>query len=337
MKRFNLFNLLGIAFLIAALYLGYGAVTAYLTDVSRQDWIQTPAIVTEVDSREIRRSAGKHRTRYETVYDITYNYQVDGQDYTGYITGAYSPRVPGENVTVKYDPEAPGDSTARLAPSLYDLVVPLIIAAVFGVIGFFTSGLWALLRRRREPPEPETPEAYEPEPVPAEPEEQRPSHLKGIVILVLLIAFMIGFVKVVTNLGEKREPASSNTVQTLMLQQGYAPVDATQVYADSWQMPLEQVLCVREEDLLILFIETESDQISKDLVDRLYGFSLDEVAPEAELEYRQNGGNFVIHTMQAGGRYAMHIRVGETVAYVQCGENRAAEVIALLDMIGYYH
>lgn len=337
MKRFNLFNLLGVAFLIAALYLGYGAVTAYLTDVSRQEWTHTTAVVTEVDSREIRRSGRKHRTRYETVYDISYTYQAADQEYTGQITGSYSIRVPGEEITVKYDPEAPGDSTARLEPSLYDLIVPLIIAVVFGVIGYFTSGLWALLRRRKEPAEPEPPETYEPEPFPEETEQKRPNHLKGILLLVLVIAFMIGFVKVVTNLGEKRAPVAADAVQTLMLRQGYTPTDATQVYADSWQMPLEKVLCVQEEDLLILFIETESNDVSTDLVNRLYGYSLDEVAPEPELEHRQTGSNFVVHTMEAGGRYAMHIRVGETVAYVQCGESRAAEVIALLDSIGYYH
>lgn len=343
--RFTIFNLLGVAFLIGALYLGYGAVTEYVTDASRQDWTETTAVVTEIDSRQIRRSAGKHRTRYETVFDITYLYQVAEGEYTGQITGTSNFRVQGETVRIKYDPASPADSTATLQPSLYNLMVPLIAAFIFGIIGFFTSGLWALLRSRwtAEPEMPEPVEAYlpeepvKPESVPTELAGKVMYHGKRILILVLFAACMVGFVKCGTSLGEKKEPVSADTVESLMLQQGYSPADATQLYAENWQVPLERVVCVHEDGLLMLFIQVEGVDLSTDLVNRLYSFSLDEIAPEPELEYRYTGNNFIVHAMEANEKYAMHIRVGETLAYVQCAESRAAEAVALLETIGYFN
>lgn len=339
MKKFNLFNLLGVGFLIAALYLCHGAVTEYAADVAHQDWTQTTAIVTGIGSREIRSSGRKH-TRYRTVYDITYTYEAEGSAYEGQVTGTQNFRVHGEQMPIKYDPASPADSTATLEPSLYDLIVPLIAAAVFGVIGFFTSGLWAFFHNRRiqdEPPEP--PEAFrpeEPEPIPADGAGKVGYHLKRILILVVFIGFMVGFVYFGTHLGPEKEPVTADTVEALLLERGYAPQDATAVYADAWKMQLEEVLCVNEDGLLLLFVETDNDT-AKNLVNKLYSFSLDEIAPEPEAEYRYSGRNFIVHVMENAGRYAMHIRVGETLAYVQCAEERAAEAAGLLNAIGYYH
>lgn len=344
MRRFSIFNLLGVGFLIAALYLCHGAVTEYVTDVGHQNWTQTTAIVTDIGSREIRSGSAKKRaTRYRTVYDISYTYEAEGNTYEGQVTGTQNFRVHGETMPIKYDPASPADSTATLEPSLYNLIVPLIAAAVFGVIGFFTSGLWAFFHNRRikdEPPEPA--EAYfpeepvKPEPVPKDGVGKVGYHLKRILILVIFVGFMVGFVYFGTHLGPEKTPVTPDAVEAFLLEQGYVPQDATAVYADAWQSQLEEVLCVNEDGLLLLFVETDADT-ARELVNQLYSYSLDEIAPEPEVEYRYTGQNFVVHVMENAGMYAMHIRVGETLAYVQCAENRAAEAAGLLDTIGYYH
>lgn len=345
MRRFSIFNLIGVGFLIAALYLCHGAVTEYAADVESQNWPQTTAIVTDITSREIRSSGGSHTSRYRIVYDISYAYQAGGSEYEGLISGTSHFRVHGEEVQIKYDPDAPQLSTATLAPSLYNLIVPLIASVVFGIVGFFTSGLWGLLRRRKrtEPEEPEPMEAYMPEepvkpdPVPSDVPGKLRYYLKITVILVVFLALLAGVVLFVIGLGEEKEPVTAEQVRGVLLEQGFETMDVTQRYSESWQIPQEEALCVQEPELLLLFIQLDGEDRARDLVDRLYSYSLDEIAPVPELEYKYSGNNFVVHAMEGGEMYAMHIRVGDTVVYAQCAENRAAEVVAILDLLHYFN
>ena len=68
-----------------------------------------------------------------------------------------------DTVTVKYDPDAPERSTDILSPSLKNLIIFLVFGTVLGFIGFFLSGLWALIRKIRHRGEPEEEEILPPE------------------------------------------------------------------------------------------------------------------------------------------------------------------------------
>ena len=343
MRRFSVFNLFGIGILIVALHLGYSAVTEYMADANSEGWTETTAIVTDLESRERRITRKKRADRYVTVYDITYAYDVDGVSYEGLISGTQNFRVHGEEVRIKYDPAAPEDSTATLNPSLYDLIVPLAAAAVFAVIGYFMSGLWTLLRRRRGPEEPEPPEVYleepplQPDPVPRNGAGKFGYHLKRILILVVFIVAMVGFVKFGLSLGDRKETVTAQTVQGILENRGYATADATAQYSESWQMDLDCAIAAQTEEIVFLFIEGADTDCVRDLVDGLYSYSLSTLRGTIDLEYKYTGNNFLVHAMDIGGQYAMHIRVEDTVAYARCSESEAAAVMAILDEIAYFN
>ena len=160
-RRFTVFNLMGIILIVALLRVGFLEVKQYWTDWSRRDWQETTAVVTSVDSWQERVTSGtrKHRkTRYETLYNATYTYQVYGVTYVEHIQRSRTPYIEGAEISVKYDPDAHGSSTVVQPFSLYNLIVGWCIWLLFAVIGYFTSGLWAWQRRRRgredEAPEP---------------------------------------------------------------------------------------------------------------------------------------------------------------------------------------
>lgn len=69
----------------------------------------------------------------------------------------------GDKVKVKYDPDAPANSTDILSPSLHNLMIFLVAGTVFAAIGFFMSGVWALIRNIRRRGQPEEEEALPPE------------------------------------------------------------------------------------------------------------------------------------------------------------------------------
>lgn len=340
MRRFSIFNLLGIGILIVALHLGYSAVTEYIADVNSKDWTQTTAIVTDLESWERRITRKKRSDRYVTVYDITYAYDVDGVSYEGVISGTQNFRVYGEEVPIKYNPAAPAESTETLNPSLYDLIVPLIAAAFFAVMGYFLSGIWTLFHRRQAQNKPEPPEVYleeQPEPEPQKAEGGFGHHLKRIVILVVFVAAMVGFVKFGLSLGEKKEPVTAQLVQTILESRGYTVLDATTQYSKSWKMDLENALVVQTQGVLFIFVETADTSTAKDVVDGLYSHSLNTLAGEIDLEYKYSGNNFVVHAMEQDGQYAMHIQVEDTAAYVVCSESEAASVMCILDEIAYFN
>ena len=52
----------------------------------------------------------------------------------------------GKSIQIKYDPEAPENSTGVLAPSSSDIVFA-IAGLIIAVVGFFISGIFGLIRR----------------------------------------------------------------------------------------------------------------------------------------------------------------------------------------------
>ena len=150
MKRFKMFNLLGFILLFAAFRIGWSAVQEYRTDLARWDWPETTATVTSVESWQERVTSGtkgNRRTRYKTFYHVTYTYAVDGVGYTEHLERTQTPYTQDTEIRVKYDPADPETNTVRLESSLYNLIVPLCFSGLFGVLGWFTSGLWALRRK----------------------------------------------------------------------------------------------------------------------------------------------------------------------------------------------
>ena len=152
MKRFTVFNILGFILLFAAFRMGWMAVQEYRTDLACRDWPEATALVTDVESWQERTTSGtkgNRRTRYKTLYNVTYTYEVRGTAYVEHLERTQRPYTADTEIRIKYDPADPATSTVRLKPSLYDLVVCLCFSALLAALGWFTSGLWTWRRRHR--------------------------------------------------------------------------------------------------------------------------------------------------------------------------------------------
>lgn len=155
-----LFRIMGILVLVFGVRMIGEGVYNYIDEHFQKDWPVITAYVTD--------SSGEYtssRHSKQMVYDITYQYQVDGHEYSGMLYNRSQPMGPGETVTIKYDPDVPEHSTDILAPSFKNLVVFLVFGVLLTITGFFLSGLWALtvkIRRRGKPEEEEIlpPEEY---------------------------------------------------------------------------------------------------------------------------------------------------------------------------------
>ncbi len=165
-----LIRIMGIIILIQGVRMMGEGVYNYINEHNQQDWVSTSAYVVDV-SKEYSSSSKRRRhssSRYS--YDITYQYEVEGETYSGMLYNMGQPMEIGDSVEIKYNPELPKNSTYILEPSLSNLVIFLLFGAVITVIGFFMSGAWAFIRKIRRKGEPEEKEILTPEEY-VEPEE----------------------------------------------------------------------------------------------------------------------------------------------------------------------
>ena len=151
-RKFPLyFRLMGYVMMVVGIVLIVNGIKDYAEQSRQNDWwisIPTmwprPRSCSDVSSHVVRSHGSGNRS--STYYTLVYEYTVNGETYTGKSGQLSSPRLVGDVITVKYDPEAPEESTTTLSPHTRDLVVLLVLGTAIAVVGFFLSGGLELLR-----------------------------------------------------------------------------------------------------------------------------------------------------------------------------------------------
>ncbi len=124
-----------------ALYIFLGLAGDLREYKTQQEWPQTTATVTYV--RDYHVNVGTQRTwRHATrpVCDVAYTYEVGGAQYTGQFFKSGTPYLLHQEISVRYDPAAPGNSTPRQQLSYWDVGYPALYVA-----GFLLCGIRLLL------------------------------------------------------------------------------------------------------------------------------------------------------------------------------------------------
>lgn len=137
----------GFIFACGGIYLLVNGINTYINQFDQKDWSVTTATVINVDEYRIG-----HKSR-STRYNILYQYEAQGNVYTGEIYGSNAPKKLGETFEIKYNPDAPEESTRYLEPTFGIVVSSVIGFIIFGFIGFrmIQSTLPKKKKRRLEP------------------------------------------------------------------------------------------------------------------------------------------------------------------------------------------
>ncbi|WP_448900981.1 DUF3592 domain-containing protein [Eubacterium sp.] len=141
MKRYIIKMIFPIICIIVGILLSGYATTEYINDCQKVKWQPTEAIVTDMDSYVTSVYGSRHTRRNRTIYIITYNYEVNGIEYTNEIRSEVPSQV-DRNINIKYNPDEPSKSTTITAPdtSLFIIVFFGIVLIFGGVI--FTVIIW---------------------------------------------------------------------------------------------------------------------------------------------------------------------------------------------------
>lgn len=131
----------GVAALLIGLFMFYMGANTYIQSYKQTDWVFGSAYITGISQLN-----GGRVGRGGISYSMTYAYEVDGTRYTGEYGPLANSIEVGRSIRIKYDPNAPENSTGILAPGGNDLAL-VIIGTILAVPGFFMTGILGLLRR----------------------------------------------------------------------------------------------------------------------------------------------------------------------------------------------
>lgn len=330
-RKFPLyFRLMGLVMLIVGIGLIADGIGNYVDQSRQKDWITTSATVTDVSSEE--GSSSSLHNSHITYYIMTYEYVVDGKTYTGSTGRMSSPRLVGDTITVKYDPEMPEENTAILSPNTRDLVVLLILGTAIAVVGFFLSGMPELFRNllrkkhTEEPKEsvPETDTGFDATAIAKIPAKQWVPRLAA---WLLAFVAVILFVKFFLTSGA----ADLDEFRNAAVATGYTAVDSTEDVRQRWGIGsmLIRSVSVHEDSLRLDFCRLDS----ADGCRRIYAAATLPITGEVT---ESNTAARQVYAVDSPTNFAAKIRSGRMMLYVFTTQEDKADVLAFLESVGYW-
>lgn len=327
---FAYFRIMGYVMMIVGIYLIVNGIKDYAEQSRQNDWLTTQATVTDVSSEVVRFHGSGNRSR--TYYTLVYEYTVNGETYTGKSGQLSSPRLVGDVITVKYDPEAPEESTTTLSPHTRDLVVLLILGTAIAAVGVYLSGVIGLVReflqkgRTGKPNESvsKTDTGFDSSAIAKIPAKQwvprLAAWLLAFVALVLFVKFFL--TSGAADLDKFRKAAAAA---------GYTAVDSTEDIRQSWGIGsmLIRSVSVHEDSLRL-------DYCRLDSADACYRFYAAATLPITGEVTESNTFTGQVYAVDSPTNFAAKIRSGRMMLYVYTTQEDKADVLAFLESVGWW-
>ena len=326
---FAYFRIMGLVMLIVGIGLIADGIGNYVDQSRQKGWITTAATVTDASSQVVRYPT-KGRSR--TYYTIVYEYEANGEIYTGSIGHLLSPRLVGDTITVKYDPEMPEENTTILSPNTRDLVTLLILGTAIAVVGFFLSGglelFRNLLRKKHteEPKEsvPKTDTGFDSTAIAKIPAKQWVPRLAAWLLAFVAVILFVKFFLTsgAADLDEFRKAAVAT---------GYTAVDSTEDIRQSWGIGsmLIRSVSVHEDSLRLDYCRLDS----ADACRRIYAAATLPITGEVT---ESNTAARQIYAVDSPTNFAAKIRSGRMMLYVYTTQEDKADVLAFLETVGWW-
>lgn len=327
---FARFRFIGYVLMIVGIYLIVNGIKDYAEQSRQNDWLTTQATVTDVSSHVVRSHGSGNRS--STYYTLVYEYTVNGENYTGKSGQLSSPRLVGDVITVKYDPEAPEESTTTLSPHTRDLVVLLVLGTAIAAVGVYLSGVIGLVRellqkgRTGKPNESvsKTDTGFDSSAIAKVPAKQWVPRLAAWLLAFAAVVLFVKFF-LTSNI------ASPDEFRNAAVSAGYAAADSTEDLRESWGVGsmLSRSVSVYESSLRLDLCKMDS----ADSCRRLYaGMTLPITGEVTE----SNTLSRQVYAVDTPTNFSAKICIGQMLLYVFTTQEDKADVLAFLESVGYW-
>lgn len=327
---FARFRFIGYVLMIVGIYLIVNGIKDYTEQSRQNDWLTTQATVTDVSSHVVRSHGSGNRS--STYYTLVYEYTVNGENYTGKSGQLSSPRLVGDVITVKYDPEAPEESTTTLSPHTRDLVVLLVLGTAIAAVGVYLSGVIGLVRellqkgRTGKPKESvsKTDTGFDSTAIAKIPAKQWVPRLAAWLLAFVAVILFVKFFLTsgAADLDKFRKAAAAA---------GYTAVDSTEDIRQSWGIGsmLIRSVSVHEDSLRL-------DYCRLDSADACYRFYAAATFPITGEVTESNTFTGQVYAVDSPTNFAAKIRSGQIMLYVYTTQEGKADVLAFLEAAGWW-
>lgn len=324
-------RIVGLVVLILGIRMIAEGTLTYINQHKQNEWIVTNAEVTDVSSR-LRDSNSQHSQR-NTVYDITYEYEVDGRIYSGELYSRPSPLLVGDEMKIKYDPDTPEESTTSLSPSTHDFLVFVIFGLVFSALGFFLSGAFAFIRKRLGKSEPKGEKLPPEEYVTTDNREiKQKSFSAPLVRRIALAALAVALLLLSIKLFPRTKAIDVQDFGMAAEVAGYVVTDTTEKLRQEWRVGsmLTEAASFDNGKIRMDFCVMDTVDAARSLYN---GMTL----PVTAGEIRELGGTVhELYSVENQTYFAAKIRLRDTVIYVYTSAEYENEAVSLLENIGYW-
>lgn len=327
------FCIMGIVCMIAGIRMIITGPVTYIERHEQVDWPEIRAEIVDISSRVESTGTRKHHSS-TTYYDFTIQYEVAGQVYTNESRSHSKIRQVGDTITIKYNPAAPENFTTALAPSISEMVILMVFGAVFATVGFFVSGAFALIRkwRRRGLPEEKEelpPEEYvEPGTVARTPKLSARHLLLRLIVPIIFVAAIMLSIRFFPGTKAVDPEQFRNAAEA----KGFTTVDTTEKLRQDWRVGsmLKEAVSVDDGTVRIDFCVMDTVPSAQQIYG---GMSL----PITDGQITDDGGTVhELYSVETESVYVAKIRITKTIIYVWTPLAKKADVIDLLESIGYW-
>ena len=301
-----------ICIIVGIILLGYITID-YTKECEQAKWPSIDATVIDMDSYE----TGHGRADFaHTVYKTTYSYEVGNKKYTGEIR-SYSPHQVGKNISVKYNPDNPSESTGITTPDTSRFVIAIIFGFVLVFVGIlFTVIVWKNrfilsadddTKHYPSPKQKRNPKAYLP-------------------LLLPIAVFLVGAVLMYFQPFAQKSIDSNSFVQ-IMQEDGYTAENSLQRLQNEFGMGsiIIEAYSVNTDNIRIDYCKLNSDENAKLLYD-----SATLSAKTYDVTEKQFLAGF------DDDCYYVKAYNSNTFIYAACKIKSKDELLKLLSDMGYY-
>ncbi len=324
-------RIVGVVILLTGLRMIGEGVYNYIDEHNQKDWVSISAYVVDVKS-EYSHSSTKRTSRAR--YDITYQYEVDGIEYSDILYNRSKPLAIGDTVKIKYDPDLPSDSTDILSPSIGNMALFIGFGGVLSLVGFFLSGIWALIQRIRRKGQPIEKEELPPEEyiTPDNNMKKPKSVSKALVLKIASIVVALGVIMISIKFFPGTKSVDIQTFRVSADAAGYVTENSTTKLREEWRVDsmLVEAASFDNGKIRMDFCVMDTADSSENLYD---GMTL----PLTDGEVIDSSG--MIHefySVENETNYVAKIRIRDTIIYVSALSECKNDVIKILDELGYW-
>lgn len=160
--------------------------------------------------------------------------------------------------------------------------------------------------------------------------------VKGVILLILIIVFMIGLFFALINIGEPKTPATKQQVYTALENQGLSSSDFTEGYVEDYPtLGFVSVVGHRTDDFRIEFFELENNDFAHTITVQLNQIILDARDITNDSEHITGMQNYYIHTYNVDDKHFWLMQIDNTVIYGFCYDDNYEKMIDVMTELGY--